>query len=147
MKGLELRQVTLEDADYLLKLRNEPTTQQASINSREVGIQEHESWLNSKLSDSSCQFFIGVHDSRKIGFIRADERNSSLEISLAVSPEHRGLGYCEKLLMSLIEINPSTAFTAKIKEANKASMACFKKVGFEVKFTEAGIASLSLISD
>ena len=58
MCAYRLRAVTAEDAKTLFDWTNDPVTRQNSFQSKPVLWEEHIAWLQRKLEDENCFFFI-----------------------------------------------------------------------------------------
>ncbi len=121
-----LRTVTPEDAKMLFAWTNDPVTRQNSFQSKPVLWEEHVAWLQRKLEDENCFFFILTDGKRDYGTIRVDcitvESNDADDlkaddgqtdgasilgeekyglISFSIAPEQRGKGLGRKMLLLL----------------------------------------------
>ncbi len=120
MCTFSLRKVTTDDAKTLFDWTNDPVTRQNSFQSKPVLWDEHVSWLQKKLHDKNCFFFILTDGKNDCGTIRLDcieikkeeietidsASNSTSEsryglISFSIAPEQRGKGLGSKLLLLL----------------------------------------------
>ena len=144
MTKIELRTATVNDANFLLDIRNETRVRLASLNSNKIVLGQHLLWLRSNLSSSSCRLFIAFDGEEKVGFVRLDNSDGIWEVSIAVSKEYRGMGYCTRVLQTAVTMNPKTTFMAKIRQSNMASLGCFRRIGFKIRSKKSGVLILTL---
>lgn len=140
-----LRPVTKQDAKLLFDWTNDPVTRQNSFSTKPVLWEEHLNWLNQKVNDANCLFFImcdGKHDFGTIRIEYKDENNRIMDekgkqaiISFSIAPEYRGKGLGVKML-ALGEQKAKTwkvsgkqidILIGEVKEENIASRKCFEK--------------------
>lgn len=91
---IRFRDATMNDADLLLRWRNDPLTRMMSKGSDAIDIEEHVRWLNGVIKDKCRQLYIAFHEDRAIGTMRVDWSGDSVgELSWTIAPEARGDGY------------------------------------------------------
>lgn len=142
-----LRKVTKEDAKILFDWANDSETRQNSFSTEPIPWENHLSWLDGKLADENCFFYIGMNEAGEaLGTIRFDyqaEKESAV-LSYSVAPKHRGNGY-GAVLLSLGETQIAKEkgclqIMAEVKTSNGASRKCFLKNGYqELETTEEEI--------
>lgn len=132
MKKLNLRPVTMEDAELILSWRNDAESRKNSFSQEEILVETHREWLSRKLDDGNCQMLLMTDDDKPVGQIRIDNINHIGEISYLIAPACRGFGYgtdilvqCEKSLKEETEV-----LAGLVKADNKASMKCFERAGY-----------------
>lgn len=116
---MELRPMTMADADKLLEWKNYPETRKFSIiTPHEIKADDHYHWLRQHL-----EFFQVIQGSNNtIGAIRIKDG----EISIWIDSRFRGQGLAAKVLEKVA----TPGMTAKIAEGNIPSMRAFIKAGF-----------------
>ena len=143
-----LREVTMQDITILFDWTNDPVTRQNSFQTAPVLWEEHVMWLNRKLNDENCFFYILTDGEKNYGTIRLDykEEDSSALISFSVDAAHRGQGMGNYLLalaekkameISTGEIAIKTLI-GEVKIENLASSKSFEKNGYLLKAEENG---------
>ncbi len=135
---MKLRPVTIEDADLLLKWRNDPQTRMASLNTEEVKTDEHVSWLRSSLDNPGRKLFIAEEDGVPVGTVRADYCDGVCKLSWTVAPSARGRGV-GKRMVSLLASQITVPIRAEIKVENKASIRIAEYVGMECVREDNGV--------
>jgi len=132
---MDIRPATLNDAADILSWRNDPHTRSMFVSSQPVSEVDHLSWLKRILVDPHRILLIGENAGTKVGICRfdIDPVAGSAEVSINLAPEMRGQGLSSELLGRSIEV-ASRLFrgplTAKIRQANRASIRCFEACGF-----------------
>jgi RimJ/RimL family protein N-acetyltransferase len=135
--GLALRAAKEDDAERLLRWRNDLTTRSASFNGGEVSRTEHAAWLQRTLADPDRRLLIATEDGEPVGQLRFDrlERGSAFEVHIALAPEARGHGLATALLSLAIHTHVSglgaTWLLARVKPGNEPSRRSFRGAGFQ----------------
>jgi len=134
---LALRPAQREDAENLLRWRNDPTTRAASFNSEEVSPTEHAAWLERVLVDPDRRLLIATEDHAPVGQLRLDRlAANTVEVHIALAPEARGHGLATELLkLAAQEHAPALGaarLLARVKPDNEPSRHSFAKAGFRV---------------
>ena len=135
---MDLVAATPTDADFLLRLRNDPLTRAMSLASEEVASDAHAAWLAAMLADPRRQLFV-AREGEPVGSGRIDMNGEGAELSWTIGPEHRGRGYGLALVRALIAAAPPGPLTARIKSANTASLAIAARCGFVEVAAEGGL--------
>lgn len=135
-ENLQFRKATLNDADLLLKWRNEEETRIQSFTSQVIDRPHHIAWLEEKLADPNTHIFIvsspfGI----PLGQIRFGVKDSVAAISVIIDKDQRGLGYGSSMIQHGIvhvrNFNKIDIFEAEIKKTNPKSLKAFEKAGFK----------------
>ncbi|MFW9868426.1 MAG: GNAT family N-acetyltransferase [Candidatus Thorarchaeota archaeon] len=133
---LRIRIASEADSMFLFDLRNHPIVREASFNTSEISLDQHQSWFEKTLRNPDTSIFIGYDNSEKrIGMVRFQKTGDKATISVAVSPSVHGKGYGTSLLkeccvLYLSKENEVNEIIAEIKESNIRSMKVFGKAGF-----------------
>jgi RimJ/RimL family protein N-acetyltransferase len=117
---LSLRPATLEDAELLLKWRNDMTTRMASHTVDEVKLEKHIEWLKTTLQNKNRQLYVAEEKGTFVGTVRADFENGVHELSWTVAPEARGQGV-GKRMVALLANRIKEPIRAEVKKGNDAS--------------------------
>src|SRR2546427_12975087 len=95
-----LRAATLEDADALLELRNDPGTREQSFSADPLERSDHVAWLSRKLSTpDATRLYVAEQGNRAVGYVRVDVIGSRRgEVSVAVDSSVRGGGIGRQII-------------------------------------------------
>jgi RimJ/RimL family protein N-acetyltransferase len=134
--SIALRLASQDDCRQLFEWRNDPTTVAMSLVSEPVAWEDHVRWFSSVLGNPARHLLVASDDVESFGTVRFDDIDDTAEISITVSPEKRGQGVGGVLL----ELAAGWAkdelgldrILAQIKGTNPASIAIFKKAGYEI---------------
>ena len=132
--SVTLRAATIEDAPFLLALRNDDATRAMSRHTAPVTLEEHETWLGAVLADATRALFVAEREGATVGQLRLDGLGSvACEVSLALVPASRGLGLALELLRAAEQealARGVLRLEATIRPDNTKSIASFKRAGF-----------------
>ncbi len=118
MAKVHIRAATMQDADNLLKWKNDPTMRKYSIVTHEkIKKADHLKWLAKNLK--------GIYI---IGDNYGDVRVSGNEVAIKLAPEHRGKGYGLDALRAMDARYDN--LIAKIVDGNISSMRLFIKAKY-----------------
>lgn len=107
----------MNDADFMLSLKNDLTTREfAIVTHDEIDRESHYKWLEEHLGEFQVM-------GNNIGAIRIEDN----EISIWIAKEHRGKGIASYILRLVSRIG----MKAKIVDGNIASMRCFINASFK----------------
>ena len=134
MSLLELRPVTVNDADLLRDWRNDPTVRGHSFNQEEVDAASHRRWIEAKLAGADTAMWILTCDGIPAGQVRYDRRDDAADVSISIDERFRGRG----LGVEILRMSASRAcqalkvrtIRALVKRDNQASHVTFLKAGF-----------------
>lgn len=117
---MKLRPMTMDDADFMLEMKNYPETiQYAIITEEEITKEAHYKWL----PDNLKYFQVIMDEDKMIGVIRIQD----YEVSIWIKKEFWGQGRATWVLQTFCR----RGMTAKIVPENIASMKAFIRAGFE----------------
>jgi RimJ/RimL family protein N-acetyltransferase len=125
--AIQLRRVTIADAQTLFAWRNDELTRQMSANTDLVRYQDHVGWLERKLADSACRFHVAEEDGEPVGTIRFDG-SPEATVSWTVATEARGRGVCKA--MARLALKGETHVVAHVRPDNAICQRALSAVGF-----------------
>ena len=130
--SVNLRPAAGVDAEIILEWQSHPETRQYFREPRIPTPCEHENWLRGKLATPGCVINIIEHNGEPAGLLRLDAHGASdtLEVSILVAPQRRGLGIGGVALSLLRVLLPDAHFVANIHPANKISKELFAGAGY-----------------
>ena len=128
----------MDDADFLLRLRNDPATVAASRQQRPVEEAEHRAWLTAALLDPAISIYIAAYspDRSRVGTVRLDNGECpdgcATELSLTVAPLMRGKGLARQLILLAMDANPYQCrrWIAEVRRENIPSLRAFLSAGW-----------------
>lgn len=145
-----IRTASPEDADDILNWRNDPEVCAMSLNPEPVTESAHYEWYTGVLNNPDRLLLIGIFDSRKVGFVRFDRRDSLLwEVSIVIAASMRGKGVgryflCNGLDRLFAEQGPADV-RATVHKSNHASLALFQSLRFQETGEEDGTFVMFLL--
>jgi len=134
---VRLRRADLGDADFLLTLRNDPTTRRFSFTQHLISKSEHVAWLTECLSDPVSLIWIALCEEASAGQLRLTRLDAlTAEVHITVAPDFRGRGLARLMLSLAAELCEGswpqiTHLRAQIMPENEASLRTFHAAGFE----------------
>lgn len=141
-----IRLADRQDAQYILRWRNDPQTRAMSRNDAQIDECAHNAWFERVLGNRDRLLLVGITN-RPIGMVRFDRQNgtTSWEISIALAPEERGNGTGRFLLnLALAQFfatHPKATLLAEIKQHNVASRRLFESLDFITQSCADGICN------
>ena len=134
-----IRAASLEDADFLLEIRNEPEIIALGSTQRAVDPHEHQTWLKKVLkSDSHLVLVVENHDrSESIGYARLDRSSEDVAvITIALIKSWRGRSIGPIVIRQATHDGFSLWSTvetvvAYVLDGNEPSARSFVKAGFK----------------
>ena len=132
-----LRFAQYEDLEDLFEWRNDEDTREASFNTNEIDINEHDKWFKGSLVNPEKNIFIICDKNcNKLGQIRFDRKGDSAELSITINPNYRnqGIGTLVLTKASKYYLDNFTVkkLVGKVKTSNIASLKAFEKAGFKI---------------
>lgn len=133
--GLSVRLARPDDSLDLLHWRNDLHVRAMSRNSDVLEEAAHLAWYEKALRSVDTIVLIGEQESRKVGMVRFDRRDTALwETSILLEAGCRGKGLSRVLFSKALaffhERNAQAFILAAIKPENKASLRLFLSLGF-----------------
>ena len=138
-KKLILREAKEDDVELLFKWANDPVVRKNSFNESLIAYEDHVSWFDEILEDSTVCQFILIDGNIPIGQIRLNINNNEAEISYSIGAEFRGKGYGHKILQLMTEVVQENypeikTLRAKVKQGNAASSKLFMSEGYDLDY-------------
>jgi UDP-2,4-diacetamido-2,4,6-trideoxy-beta-L-altropyranose hydrolase len=130
-----LRPANMNDADNLLAWRNDPVT---LANFRSTGVvprEDHDRWMQFNVQQGYPQHLVLIaeSDAGPVGVIRFDADRDDImqyEVSITVSPKHRGNGLGKDILNQACGYMREYTLNAEIRRDNLPSRLIFRQCGF-----------------
>ena len=138
MKSLRLRVATGEDAELLLRWRNDNRTRLASRQAGEIGRADHLDWLASSLANVNRMLMIAEEEGVPVGTVRADYDEGAWELSWTVAPDARGRGIGKAMVTMFIAELPGEVY-ATVKKANGPSARIAEAAGMSLEREANGV--------
>jgi UDP-2,4-diacetamido-2,4,6-trideoxy-beta-L-altropyranose hydrolase len=133
---IRLRPARWQDCEQIWQWANEPTTRQASFQSKPIPWDQHVHWFRQKLETVNSIFWIAIDaQDYPIGQVRFDPISTEVtQISLTVAPNSRHQGFGVEILKAAVQQifcnSKILAISAWIKPENSASIRTFEMVQF-----------------
>lgn len=136
--AVDVRPATMDDAERLLRWRNDPDTRRSSRDRAEVGPEQHREWLAASLEREDRLLFVATDEVGDVGTVRWDRvDDGGWEVSITVAPERRGQGLAGPLLAAGERTLAGThagavarVLNAAVHEGNAASRRLFVAAGY-----------------
>lgn len=116
----KFRLISINDADTLLKWRNDSETRKWSHNVGIVKKSDHVKWLTDSLKNNNRKIYIVEYKKDLVGTIRTDKKDRTIELSWTVAPEARGRGIGKEMIAFFVS-RIKVSVRAEIKVGNEAS--------------------------
>jgi len=134
MEGFNIREASMEDAEQIFRISNDPEVLKQSINQEEIKWENHLRWYKSKLEDPNYSIVIAYKKDLILGQVKlAAEGKNIIGISMAKASRGKGIGVLflkEASLWMLNHYAHINFITAQIKQANIISIKSFEKAGY-----------------
>lgn len=126
-----VRRVQNTDSKFIFDWSNDYITRLNSLDQRKIGFNEHKIWFNRKILENN--YFFMVLQDEPVGTFRLDVNKKTCNISLNISPNHRGKGIGSKILLYILNNFNDKLLEASVKKSNLYSTKIFTKYGFLVQ--------------
>lgn len=132
-----LKRVNFSDSRLLFKWATDPIIRKYSKGQSEITWDNHNQWLEGKIANTSCLFFLLMVEQRAVGSIRFEKVNDlEIIISYQIDPEYHGKGYGNLILsLGISEVRSyfqgPLCFKGWVMSENEPSKKIFQKLGFE----------------
>jgi N-acetylneuraminate synthase len=134
MPAFTTRRAAPEDARFVWTVNNHPTTRAQSMSTADIPWEAHLAWFEARLARPDCAFLIGLSGDEPIGVARFDVTGGEATVSLAVSADHRGRGFGQRLIRSITDLALARAdvrvAVAYTRPTNTASRRAFAHSGY-----------------
>lgn len=145
--SVQLRPVQKNDSDFLLQIRNDPSSYSQFKNATPVSPEEHNHWFQAQLQKPDPMIHVAWIGDCRIGSVRMDSNNI---ISVNLHADYRGQGYGTTVLQLAVEhflnVNKAPYIVAHIKKNNTASIQAFQKAGFIFETEDGDFVHLKIKS-
>lgn len=125
---LILRLATIEDAQNLLKLRNDDSVRLCCHNIKKIAVEEHMAWLKGVINNGNKFLYIAEINDIFVGMIRGDLVDGAYTLSWAVTLDMQGKGVGKAMLDLFIKQNKKP-IRAEIKKHNISSIKIAESIG------------------
>lgn len=136
---VQLRIAAIEDAEFLLRVRNSKGFAQHFLKTEKISPDEHREWLQGALSDSNKLIYIISLNHLSVGYIRLNLIKTfqsdlmNYEISIGLDPEfqNRNIGSTAlKIALILFEKIRPCRIIAQVHKKNINSLKLFENANF-----------------
>jgi len=126
-----IKKTCKEDSSLFFVLRNEKTNRKYSGVSKKINKKEHDEWFSNNYK--SKLFYTCFFNSKKIGYIRGEEKNSLIKVSIAINKKFHSKGY-GSLFYKIFEnkIKSNSILLAHVHIKNKPSIKFFINNNYEI---------------
>lgn len=121
------------DMEATFELANDPEVRANSFNTAPITRNEHESWFNAKINNPASLFFIIKEDDVFAGYVRFENGENALTVSVALAQKTRGRGLAAGFIKHtsfMAQNHFKEPVKAYIKSSNLSSATAFKKAGY-----------------
>lgn len=133
-----LREISVEDAEYIVLWRSDPQVYRYFKEPRKITLHQHIQWFKESycLNNNRVDFIVLDSDQAPVGTVGViwDEGSKTAEVSYLIAPEHRGKGLASKALYALCAFAKKRwdvdQFTACIHQQNLPSQKFIEAQGF-----------------
>lgn len=131
---IRLRPATMDDADFLLKVKNDKDVRAHSIVTHDkIKKRNHMKWLRERLTDGKTALFVIYKDGKMAGDVRFDGGRET-EISIRLLPQFRQKGIATAIVRTL----SFPGMMAKVVEGNIPSLNVFVTSGYKFRSYKDG---------
>ena len=131
MRDIKIKKTVKNDIKFYYELRNNIKNRKLFVNSENIKFKDHKSWF--KKNYIKNYYFTCYLGTKKIGYIRGDNLNDIIYISIVINNKFRKKNIateCFNLFEKKIKNN--FIFLSKILKKNNASIKFFKKNKFSL---------------
>lgn len=131
--AIHLRKATPADIELVYQWQCQPGTRQYALNSQVPTLQEHQQWMQNKLTSFSDYFYIITfgREQLPVGVIRLDRSpDKSYILSIYIDEAFYGQGIAKQALRNLNVIHANILIKAQVLAENIASQRLFSSVGY-----------------
>tara|TARA_B100001057_G_scaffold315230_1_gene315339 strand:- start:9054 stop:9521 length:468 start_codon:yes stop_codon:yes gene_type:complete len=133
--SLTIRKAKIIDLKKTFEWANYKDVIKNSINrNSKVSLFEHSSWFNKYVTSNKNLLFIAIHEKKKIGMVRLDNKKNEFYLGYVIDKKYRNKNFSSKMLNKVIKKmkinNKKIVFKAEIKAENLPSNRLIKGLGF-----------------
>ena len=126
-----IKKTCKEDSSLFFTLRNEKVNRKYSENPKKIDKKKHDEWFSKNYK--SKLFYTCSYNSKKIGYVRGEENNGLIKVSIAINKKYHGKGYSSlfyKMFENKIKLN--SIILAHVHIKNKPSIKFFMNNNYEI---------------
>ncbi len=126
---VKIREATIEDGEFILSVRNDPTTIAFLHTTTTFDLENFKQWFLA----TAPQMFI-IEDKEPVGYLRTKWlEDNVLQVGADIHPQFRRKGYAQKGYMLLFEKYPEVKkFNLEVLNHNIIAQNLYEKLGFVV---------------
>ena len=131
MNNVKIKKTVKEDSKLFYQLRNDTLNRKFSFNSKNIKFDEHKQWFENNYNKN--YYFTCFYNKKKIGYIRGDNLNETIVISIVIDKNFRKKNIatkCFELFEKKIKVN--SILLAKVTKKNMSSIKFFEKNKFSL---------------
>ena len=130
-----VRPAVASDCDSVHAWRNAPEVRAASLDAREIPLDDHRAWFERTMRSDDRHLLVGEWQGRPVGVVRFDVNGAHAEVSIFLAPGEAGRGLGPGLLRAgerwLAARRPEVASVrAQVLAANRPSRNLFELSGY-----------------
>lgn len=137
-KRVALREAGVADIRMVYDWQALPQTRRYANNTDIPSFESHTAWIQNKLTDEQCMFYIIEYDANPAGSVRLDiNRAAALSsgppaatISIFISPKFFGNGIASAALDIIANLHREIEINAQVHEDNVASLKLFARANY-----------------
>jgi UDP-2,4-diacetamido-2,4,6-trideoxy-beta-L-altropyranose hydrolase len=135
LSDVTLRPADEHDVRAFWEWRNDKAARAASFTPEPLPFEHHERWFRGRLADPDTLLYVILDpEGASVGYVRFSLEGRDAEISIALAPTTRGLGYGTAAIRRGCELVFATGrvsrVVARVKADNEASRRAFGRAGF-----------------
>lgn len=133
VKEFMIRPAQESDARNVFALSNDAAVRAHSTNRETIDWKDHLVWFHQTLADQETEFYI-IETCKKELMAQARFKKSGefWIVSFSLCPQFRGQKRSPEILKEAMKLTGGTRFLAYIKQDNGASIAMFKRIGYDL---------------
>jgi ribosomal protein S18 acetylase RimI-like enzyme len=131
MNNVKIKKTVKEDSKLFYQLRNDTLNRKFFFNSKNFKFDEHKKWFKNNYNKN--YYFTCFYNKKKIGYIRGDNLNETIVISIVIDKNFRKKNIatkCFELFEKKIKVN--SILLAKVIKKNMSSIKFFEKNNFSL---------------
>ncbi|MDC0522134.1 GNAT family N-acetyltransferase [Candidatus Pelagibacter sp.] len=131
MDNIKIKKTSKQDSKLFYQLRNDKFNRKFFSNSKNIKFDEHKKWFERNFKKN--YYFTCFYNKSKIGYIRGDNLDESIFISIAIDKKFRKKNIatkCFKLFEKKIKVN--SILFARVLKKNMNSIKFFEKNKFSL---------------
>ena len=138
MVNIKIKKTTKEDSQLFYQLRNNIINRKFFLNSKNISFNEHKNWFEKNFKNKNYYTFL--YNKKKIGYIRGDNINDTIYISIAINTKFRKKNIASKCFRLFEKkIKSNSILIAKVKKKNISSIKFFENNKFSLLKKEKNI--------